>query len=345
MTRRRAGQATLSLELSETGRHWGSLALPWSRDDSAYGQLVNPVAVVNGPRPGPTALLTAGIHGDEYEGQITLLDLARTLAPERVSGRVIIVPAANLPAVRAGRRTSPVDGGNLARVFPGDPEGSLTDQIADAITRLLLPHADLVIDLHGGGQSLDYLPCAWGRLPPDRVLAEKVIDALVSFGAPRTAVVMPAENRGTLVATALEGGKVAIATEIGGGGTVFPRTLAVMRSGVERVLTRAGILHLRDPDELPPTRLLVVRPEHFLRSPDRGLFEPRARAGEEVQENQIAGLLHDLDRPEADPRPVVWGASGVLLCRRVSPRVESGDVLGHLASDTDRRSLLEELPP
>ena len=55
---------------------------------------------------GPSVLLTAGNHGDEYEGQIALLKLIRDLDPGRLRGRVIVMPRLNLPAAAAGRRTS-----------------------------------------------------------------------------------------------------------------------------------------------------------------------------------------------------------------------------------------------
>jgi predicted deacylase len=180
--------------------------------------------VLNGGR-GPTALLTAGIHGDEYEGQIALARLARELDPARLAGRLVIVPTALPPAALAGRRTSPVDGGNLARLFPGDPAGPQTAQLAEGIVRLLLALADLVVDLHSGGSTLEYLPCAWGRLPADPGLAARTLDLLVAFDAPLTAVVRRPEARGTLVATALEAGIPAIATELGGGGGVTPSTV------------------------------------------------------------------------------------------------------------------------
>src|SRR3546814_14621900 len=103
------------------GRSFGALGVPHSRNDSAWGSIRIPVAGIrNGD--GPTALLVAGNHGDEYEGQIALRDLARTLEPAAVTGTVIVVPGLNFPAVRAAVRCSPVDGGNMNRSFPGRPE-------------------------------------------------------------------------------------------------------------------------------------------------------------------------------------------------------------------------------
>ncbi len=82
---------------------------------------------------GPTVTFTGGSHGDEYEGPIALLKLARGLRAADVAGRVVIVPALNLPAVRSATRRSPVDGRNMNLVFPGNRDGTVTEVIADFV--------------------------------------------------------------------------------------------------------------------------------------------------------------------------------------------------------------------
>ncbi len=96
-----------TVPLDRDGVHHGHLRLPYSRDDSAWGSVMIPICVI-GNGTGPTALLTGGNHGDEYEGPLALFDLARSLRAEDVSGRVIIVPAMNYPAFgpEPGRRRS-----------------------------------------------------------------------------------------------------------------------------------------------------------------------------------------------------------------------------------------------
>src|SRR5690606_26925558 len=119
-----------TVDFERDGVQHGFLRLPWSRDESAWGNLMIPVAVIrNGS--GPTALLTGANHGDDYEGPIALTELAHRLRAEDVSGRIVIVPFMNFPAFRGGRRTSPIDGGNLNRSFPGRPDGTVTEKIAD----------------------------------------------------------------------------------------------------------------------------------------------------------------------------------------------------------------------
>ena len=101
-----------TIPFDQDGIHHGFLRLPYSRDDSAWGSIMIPLTVIrNGD--GPTALLTGANHGDEYEGPVALQELAVTLQPQDISGRVIIVPAFNYPAFRAGLRTSPIDKGNM----------------------------------------------------------------------------------------------------------------------------------------------------------------------------------------------------------------------------------------
>src|SRR5690606_16326935 len=135
-----------TVEFDRDGVQHGFLRLPHSRDDSAWGSVMIPITVVRNGR-GPTALLTGANHGDEYEGPIALFELARSLSAEEVTGRIIIVPAMNYPAFCAGTRTSPIDRGNLNRTFPGRPDGTVTQKIADYFTRHLLPLADVVLDL------------------------------------------------------------------------------------------------------------------------------------------------------------------------------------------------------
>ncbi len=86
--------------------------------------------VVRGRASGPPAAVTAGVHGDEYEGVAAVGDLTNALDPVTLRGTLILVPVANPTAFAAGTRTNPEDGANLARSFPGDPDGTPTERLA-----------------------------------------------------------------------------------------------------------------------------------------------------------------------------------------------------------------------
>ncbi|HYZ61856.1 MAG TPA: succinylglutamate desuccinylase/aspartoacylase family protein, partial [Acetobacteraceae bacterium] len=179
----RASPVTPTVDFTRDGVQHGHLRLPYSRDDSAWGSVMIPVAVIK-RGGGPTALLTGGNHGDEYEGPVALFELARTLGATDVTGRVIIVPGMNYPAFRAGTRTSPIDKGNLNRTFPGRPDGTVTEKIADYFTRELLPLADFVLDFHSGGRTLDFLPYAAAHVLPDAAQERRCFAAVAAFAAP-----------------------------------------------------------------------------------------------------------------------------------------------------------------
>src|SRR5215472_6421326 len=107
---------------------------------------------------GPFALVTAGVHGDEYEGPSAVFLLAKALKPDRVRGTVVAVPVVNPAAFTSGTRLHPEDGCNLARNFPGDANGGPTQQLAAAIFNELASRADYLIDLHSGGVEYVFLP-------------------------------------------------------------------------------------------------------------------------------------------------------------------------------------------
>src|SRR5204863_2858930 len=120
-----------------------------------WANVMIPMTIVARGR-GPTVLVLGGNHGDEYQGQVAGMKLARGLAPEMVTGRIIIIPSLNLPAARAATRLSPLDGMNMNRAFPGAPEGPVTSQIAHFLTTVLFPLSDVVIDIHSGGRRMEF---------------------------------------------------------------------------------------------------------------------------------------------------------------------------------------------
>jgi N-alpha-acetyl-L-2,4-diaminobutyrate deacetylase len=171
------------VDFNQEGVQHGFLRIPYSRDDSAWGAVLIPIAVIKNGE-GPTALLTGANHGDEYEGPIALLKLANELQPDEISGRVIVIPAMNYPAFQAGKRTSPIDAGNLNRTFPGRPDGSVTEKIADYFQRFLLPLADIVLDYHSGGKTQDFLPFAAAHELRDQEQESRCVAAMEAFNAP-----------------------------------------------------------------------------------------------------------------------------------------------------------------
>jgi len=321
------------MDFDADGKSSDFLWVSHSSDTSAYGCIPIPVVCIRNGE-GPTALLTAGNHGDEYEGQVALIRLARDLRPEDVRGRVIIIPALNFPAVNAGRRVSPIDDGNLNRAFPGLANGSPTEMIAHYVDSVLFALCDLVIDLHSGGRSLEYTPCALARHSADEAHNKRVGDLLKVFGAPVSILTDGAGGGAatTLYAAATERGIPAITTELGGGATLTQPGLSIAEQGTRRVLKHYGIAPNLSVEPGAPLRLLasggVAR---AIYATEDGLFEPLAAVGQEVSTGQLAGYLHSHAKPLQEPLSLRFVADGIVSCRRFPTLATRGDCLFNLA--------------
>ncbi|MDF2670220.1 MAG: doeB, partial [Paenibacillus sp.] len=123
-------------------------------DTAEAGGAVIPVHVVKGHLPGSTLLILAAVHGDEYEGVHTVIELCRDLLPEHITGTVILVPVTNVLSYYGISRNTPEDGCNLAREFPGTIDGTVTQRLAWHVTERLLADADFLLDFHSGGAYL-----------------------------------------------------------------------------------------------------------------------------------------------------------------------------------------------
>ena len=329
-----------SIDLESPGRRVGWLEVRHSDNRHAYGIIPVPIACI-GNGGGPTALVTAGNHGDEHEGKIIARRLIRELDPERVHGRLIVVPALNYPAVVADTRVSPIDGANMNRSYPGDAGGTPTFAIAHWVETVLMPMCDAALDLHSGGKASEFLPCAYLVMGGDPDLMAAKVEAARAFGAPVTAVVSATADPRSLSGAADRHGVVNLATELGGAGTVGIDALEVGEAGTRRWLAHVGVLEPElAPPAAAPTRFLRTRDRRdFVAAPMDGLFEPRVRLGDEVKAGDLAAIVHPVDDPERDSAEARFSADGIVVCRRVPARAIRGDYLFHVGEPVDLAAL------
>ena len=298
----------LDIDLGRPGKQRGFIVLPHSVHRSAYGIIRMPIAcIANGS--GPTVLLTAGIHGDEYEGQIAIARLAQQLDPAEVSGRVIMLQAVNIAAALNGTRLSPIDDRDLNRCFPGDPRGTFSYMLAHFLDGVVLPHADISVDVHSAGHSFDSALSTNMHSVPDLEVRRRTLAAASAFGAPYNVVFWSVDEGATFTSCVERRGLISLGTELGGWGRVSVEGVRIAERGIRNVLKHFGVLQgapeTVQRDGSPGTRHMMVRDQsYFSFAPANGLFEPRHLAGQDVAAGEIAGFLHfieDIDRPRVIP--------------------------------------------
>lgn len=317
------------VDLDREGRSFGYLRLNVSSHERPSSFVPVPIAVFkNGT--GPRVLLLGGVHGDEFEGQVLLMKLLRTLDIENVRGQLIILPAANAPAAYAGRRTSPLDEKNLNREYPGDPCGTPTQEIAFYIDSILLPRVEYLLDFHSGSLSTHFIPSAHVYRCPDREQFARLQRMLKVFGMPTSVVLQGLiDHDKKIIGTCDRLGILRFASELGGGGGITVEALRRAEHGLARLLYDLGALDKPLTEEpAPPIELVRRLPnQNYVYAMASGIFEPYVTLGTAVTPGQPAGAIHFPEEPWREPLIATFSDSGTVHAVRAHALTRMGDML------------------
>ena len=271
--------------------------------------------------------------------------LLRELKPEHVSGRLILIPTLTMPAAKAGTRISPLDGKNFNRCFPGNPAGTPSEVVAHYLSSVLFPLADIVIDMHTGGRSVDFEPCAHMHLVPKGPQRDAMLAGTEAWNTDFCFLYADIAGTGLLPVEAENQGKTVITTEMGGSENVTAVVHAETQMGLRNVLTHFGLLPgkavTRASLGLGPTRWVQALDwDDYRFAPESGVYENLVPLGDNVDAGQPVGAIHFLERPDRDPIYVLANSAGVLLATRAPSIVAQGDCVACIAHDVDPRKLL-----
>jgi predicted deacylase len=327
-----------SVNFQMTGKQHGHLYLPYSYNLAGWANLMIPITVLNAGRSGPTALVMAGNHGDEYPGQVAILRLVRELTVDQVLGRIILIPCLTMPASKAMTRLSPLDGKNFNRCFPGRPDGTPSEILAHYLSTVLFPLADIVIDIHTGGRSLDFVPCAHMHLVPDRQQLRQMVAGTEAWHSELAFLYTDVAGSGLLPVEAEQQGKIVITTEMGGGEMVTAAVHRLTQSGLRNVLTHFGLLAGHVPSRVergirPVRWVQALDREDYRFAPESGLYENLVDLGADVVTGQPVGQIHFIERPDREPVQVIAPSNGVLIGTRSPSVVAQGDCVACIAHD------------
>ena len=328
-----------NLDFKLDGKQFGNIDLRYSDNEHAFDTIPIPIVTIkNGA--GPTLLLSAANHGNEYEGQVIVRRLIHDLEPGDINGRLILLPALNYPAMLDNARVSPLDQGNMNRSFPGTENGSPTAAIADYVTRHILPLADAGIDLHSGGDSACYLPCAFLCTTVDPDLTRRNLELVDAFKAPHTYVVRGENSSSGFDPVAHRLGIPFISTELNGGATIDCAATEIGMTGVRGVMQHLGIIE-KQTDTKSDTRFMNgIDGSYSLRSPYSGIFEPCCELGDTVSKGELAGRLYSVEEVERSPLEITFESPGTVLVRRSGARVRRGSHLFVVSSEMSRDDVM-----
>ncbi|MEM1180783.1 MAG: M14 family metallopeptidase [Acidobacteriota bacterium] len=293
-----------------------------------------PITLIHGAKPGKTLGLIAGVHGSEYAPILAMQRLPGLIDPGALSGTVVVVHAANVPAF-FGRTiyVGPVDGKNLNRSFPGSADGTLSERIAHTLTETVIRGSDLVMDIHAGDGNEGLRPSYTGYYAeagsPEVIATSR--DMAVAFGLDTIVAFKGDLTRESAIwcgSAAVALGIPSIDIESGERGRTGDEYVDPIVDGVLSVLRHFDML----PGEPTPSiKPFIVTDRARLKSEHSGLWtpDPRIRPGDYVTEGARLGAVTDWSGEVL--QEVRATAGGALLILMESPPVNKGETVAVIA--------------
>ena len=333
------------IDFAKPGKHHYQVALPL---DGTWGFSVVPLTVINGLRGTNKdgVICFGGTHGNEYEGQVGVKRLATGLDPSEMAGRVVLMPRLSESACVANSRTSPLDGVNMNRAFPGNPRGTVSSRIAHFVKTRIFPLGRIVIDIHSGGMEGAFPHCTSFHPIPDPAQQAETARVSQLFDTGFVMIYSSAMAHGLLTDEAEAEGKVTIGSEFGAGGGTDRLGTRHAYEGTKNVLRHYGLLEgeiakVRPVGSAPVRLISAPHLDSYVPTPRDGVWEPIVEPGQSVEQGDLDGRLHDFSDHSSPALDILAPRDGFIMMLHLSARPVKGQTLFVVAEDRDWRDLID----
>ena len=285
-----------------------------------------PLIIIHGNKEGPRLYVSAGVHGDEPDGTAAILDVANSLDADKLAGTFIGAPVVSVPAYLAkasvdvgGIRENPLDWKNLAREYPGRPEGTVTERIADVITNQIFASIDYAIDLHSGGTRGTSVHLA-GFVGIEGELGELSFELAKLFPME---IIWRASPWAKISAVAIDKGVPLVISEVTGQGRADDWDVEANFTGVRNVMKHLGMIE-GELEGIPDQRRFIDS-ETYIYSKIGGLLRAKVNTGQSIEDGQLLGIVQDINGTTVEE--VFSPLEGIVTGIRTKPVVWAGETL------------------
>ena len=249
-----------------------------------------PVFLINGAHDGPVLAITGGIHGAEYASIEAALRLAHSLDPAKLHGRVMVLPVVSMQAYKSRSiYIVPMDGKNLNRQFPGDAEGTASEQLAYWLTFNVFKQANYYVDLHCGDLNEALVPFTVFQKAGDKTTNEKSLELARAFGIK---YLVGSDIKGSTISAAAALGIPGILAESGGQGIWEPHHIQTLSDGLDRIMDHLGMV---EGTTTKPGETVVMNQFVWMWSEYDGCYYPEVHVGDMVTVGQPVGRIADFE--------------------------------------------------
>ena len=256
-----------------------------------------PVTVISGTKPGPTLLIVAGVHGYEFAPILAAERLAEEVSPNKLAGTFVIVRIAHVPSFEARSPfVNPYDRKNLNRSFPGNPKGTQTERIAYALSTEIIPHADVVLDLHSGDGSewLEAFVGVYGG--PLATKYPQALSLAKAFGFPhivryKMSTQEQVDSKRSLNRQAVAEGLPTLLIEIGENGKREPEHIEAIVQGVKNSLISMKMVE--GVVDVDTSKIRYFDGTSSVTAQNSGIWHPVSTSPRFVKQGDTIGLIRD----------------------------------------------------
>jgi len=323
-----------TVDLDAPGIQHGHIWLPDAGSATAWRRTPVPICVINSGE-GATVTCIGGVHGDEFEGPLTLLGLAKDLTMGDIKGRLILLPALSAVALQHGQRSVnnelALDSMFLTEHDAQHPP-STSRTLADYLEQEILPRSYALIDLRAGGGTLNFTPFAAIYDDENTQRREAAEACMIAFGAPFSMRWPHPPIPGSLGSAAQRTDTVYVQAEMGGGSSVSRTTLATTRIGVENALVHLGVSN-RDFRLRSSRMVTLLRDDRMIYAPSDGLIELHRELGADVYRGNSVACIVDPLRTGVTPELLISPVDGILLAHRHGGIARAGDCIALIGDE------------
>ena len=292
-----------------------------------------PISIVKGKDDGPVFTIIAGVHGFEYPPIIATQKIMKEIDPNELRGTLIIIPMANTPSFYT--RTpfiNPQDKMNLNNAFPGDSEGSITEQIAYFITENIISVSDIFLDIHGGDACEDLIPfvCYYRNSdkPEQTSLAKKLsVESGFEYVVSYPYNIAPTDPAKYAFKQAVQEGKTALSIESGKLGNVQTENVNLIKNGVYNML---ATMDMYNQSTGPHPNIIYRNCQKYISSSVQGIFYSDFNAGDKVRKDELVGYATDEFGNIIEEYKATH--DGIILYKLATPPINADDTVMCISS-------------
>ena len=272
-----------------------------------------------GKNQGKTLVITAGVHGCEYVGIEAAKRMAELLDPMELAGNVILIPLVNIDGFLDGRKqVVPEDGKNLNRVFPGKPDGTISERIAYAMERYIYPCADFLLDLHSGDSNETLIPLVFYPTKGEKEINDKALQAAKVLSVPYR---VSSQAKNGLYSWAVQKGIPSLLIERGSGGLWSENEVKMCMEDMCRIM---AFLKIKEAsyEQIPQTDIKEAVYEEAVSD---GFWYPAITVGKRVCCGEKLGVFESF--PVGERMEISAKFDGVVMYHTTALGVREGEAL------------------